>query len=255
MGHVRPLRRRRGDVNSTKPLQQVRRQLELALIVPVPWGPVDKWCLDALCLLEVPPGLRLRPVESHEQIPDAEGLVPQKLKKLRVLRVAPEQSLVLALSLSEPRELHKREYLLKAGQVCRNIYFIRTGLVRCYYVKGEHEVCTWFMKEGDVVISIESFYTQSPGHEYIQALEATEVHYISFDQLQQLYTEYPEFNTIGRIVTQTYHQHWARQLYAIRMHTAEERYQWLLHHHPELIPRVPAKYLATYLDIAEVTFK
>jgi len=151
------------------------------------------------------------------------------------------------------RQLDKKEYLLKAGQVCRNIYFIQGGLVRCYYLKDEAEVCTWFMKEGDVVISIQSFYTQTPGHEYIQALEPTEAHYISFDQLQQIFIEYPEFNVTGRIVTQIYHQHWAHQLFAIRMQTAQERYQWLMRHHAELIARVPAKYLATYLDIAEVT--
>ena len=85
------------------------------------------------------------------------------------------------------RELDKREYLLKAGQVCRNVYFITAGLVRCYYLKDEAEVCTWFMKEGDVVISIESFYTQSPGRKYIQALEPTEGHFINFDDLQRLY--------------------------------------------------------------------
>ena len=37
------------------------------------------------------------------------------------------------------------------------------------------------------------------------------------------------------------------------MQTDAERYQWLMEYHPELIARVPAKYLATYLDIAEVT--
>jgi len=151
------------------------------------------------------------------------------------------------------RKLDKKEFLLKAGQVCRNIYFIQGGLVRCYYLKDEAEVCTWFMKEGDVVISIESFYNQASGHEFIQALEPTEAHYISFEQLQRLYSEYPEFNTTGRIVTQFYHRHWARQLFAIRMQTAHERYQWLMQHHAELIARVPAKYLASYLDIAEVT--
>lgn len=151
------------------------------------------------------------------------------------------------------RVVPKKAFLLKAGHVCRDIYFIRKGILRCYYLKSDMEVCSWFMKENDLVISIESFYGQVPSYEYLQALEETEVWYISYTELQRIYQEYPEFNTTGRILTQKYHQHWARQLFAIRMHTAEERYRWLLDNHPELLLRVPAKYIATYLDIAEIT--
>ncbi len=151
------------------------------------------------------------------------------------------------------RVVPKKAFLLKAGHVCRDIYFIRKGILRCYYLKAEVEVCSWFMKERDLVISIESFYAQSPSYEYLQALEETEVWYISYAELQRIYQDYPEFNTTGRLLTQRYHQHWAQQLFAIRMHTAEERYRWLMDHHPELLLRVPAKFIATYLDIAEVT--
>jgi CRP-like cAMP-binding protein len=151
------------------------------------------------------------------------------------------------------RKLEKKAYLLKAGHICRNIYFIKKGILRCYYLKDDFEVCSWFMKENDVVISIESFYHQQPANEYLQALEGCELWYISHAQLQFIYQHYPEFNITGRIVTQHYHQHWSRQLFSIRMQTAEERYKWLLDNHSELLLRVPAKYLATYLDIAEVT--
>jgi len=156
-------------------------------------------------------------------------------------------------SILQQKTLPKKSYLLKAGHVCRNIYFIRKGILRCYYMKGDIEVCSWFMKERDLVISIESFYTQSPSYEYLQALEETEVWYISYNELQRIYRDFPEFNGTGRILTQQYHQHWAWQLFAIRMQSAEERYKWLMEHHPELLLRVAAKYIATYLDIAEVT--
>ena len=151
------------------------------------------------------------------------------------------------------KTLKKREYLLRAGQVCRNIYFIRKGMLRCYYLKDGKEVCSWFMKEGDVVISIESFYSQTASNEYLQALEETETWYISFQELQSIYHQFPCFNITGRIITQQYHQHWACQLFAIRMQSAEERYKWLMENHPQLLMRVPGKYIATYLDIAEVT--
>jgi CRP-like cAMP-binding protein len=143
------------------------------------------------------------------------------------------------------RELGKKEFLLKAGHVCRAICFVEDGLLRCFYKKGDVEVCSWFMKEGDVIVSIESFFQQKPSYESIQAVEDSTVHYIEYAELM--------FNITGRIVIEKYYQLWARQLYALRMNQAPERYNWLLENHNELILRVPAKYLASYLGITEGT--
>lgn len=65
------------------------------------------------------------------------------------------------------RKIKKKEYLLKAGHTSRHVCFIHTGLLRCFYVNGDIEVSSWFMKEGDIVFSIESFYTQTPSYESI----------------------------------------------------------------------------------------
>jgi CRP-like cAMP-binding protein len=151
------------------------------------------------------------------------------------------------------RELPKRTYLLKAGQISREVCFVEKGLLRCFYEKGELEVSAWFMKERDVIFSIESFYSQTPSYESIQALEDTSLFYISFDELEYIYGHFSEFNIIGRKLTTHYHTLWVRQLYNIRMTGAPERYHWLLDNHAELIQRVPAKYLASYLDISETT--
>ncbi len=110
----------------------------------------------------------------------------------------------LSLVLKEKTFL-KKEYLLKTNQVCKNIWFIKNGLVRCFYNKNSIEVCSWFMKEGDMVISVESFFKQKAGFENIQALEDTTVYYIEYSQLQEMYHTFPEFNFIGRVLTEKYY--------------------------------------------------
>lgn len=151
------------------------------------------------------------------------------------------------------KEVSKKDMVLKAGHVCRHIYFIEKGLLRCFYQKGNSEISSWFMKEGDLVVSIESFYCQQESYESIQALEDCTLHYIDYDELHHIYRTFPEFNYIGRELTQHYHILWTQQLYGLRMQTSQERYDWLLEHHSELILRVHAKYLASYLGITEVT--
>lgn len=158
----------------------------------------------------------------------------------------------LAVTLREKR-LAKKEYLLKAGQISRKICFISKGLLRCFYLKGNHEVSSWFMKEGDVIVSVESFFSQKESYEAIQALEDTLLYYVTFDELQFIYRHFPEFNFIARVLLQKYYTLSEQRLYSLRMQRSQERYQHLLKNQSDLILRVPAKHLASYLGITEVT--
>lgn len=151
------------------------------------------------------------------------------------------------------KEVKKKAFLLKAGHVCQHAYFIEQGLLRCYYLKGDHEVCSWFMKEGDFIISTESFFLQKSSHEYIQALEDSVLYYMHYKDLQTIYKQHPEFNFIGRVLTEKYYMLSEQRSYSLRMQRSQERYDYLLEHQPELLLRVPAKYLSSYLGITEVT--
>lgn len=151
------------------------------------------------------------------------------------------------------REFPKKAYLLKAGHISKNICFIGKGLLRCFYIKDNHEVSSWFMKEGDVIVSVESFFAQKESYESIQALEDTLVFYITYAELQAIYRRYPEFNFIGRVLLEKYYMLSEQRLYSLRMQRSQERYDYLFQHHPDLLLRVPAKHLASYLGITEVT--
>ena len=151
------------------------------------------------------------------------------------------------------KELNKKEYLLREGQICRNIYFIESGLLRCFYIRNEMEVSSWFMKEHDIIVSLESFFNQKPSCESIQAIECCSLHYISYDQLQFAYKHFPEFNFTARMLTEKYYAMSEQRLYAIRMQRAADRYAYLMENHPEIVLRVPSKFIASYLGITEVT--
>jgi len=142
----------------------------------------------------------------------------------------------------------REDYLLQTGKVCRNLYFIQKGLLKCYYVVHHRNVCDWFFGELETLVSIDSFYDQVPGKDYIQALEDCDLFYITYDQLSYLYRHFVEFNVIGRVLTNKYLRIWHRQARNIRMLTAEERYMFLLENQPELIRRVPVQELWRNVD-------
>lgn len=156
-------------------------------------------------------------------------------------------------SILKTREAGKKEFLLKAGHTCRWIWFVQQGLLRCYYDKEGVEICSWFMSAGDVIISVESFFQQKPSYESIQVIEDSLLYYIDYRELQAIYHRYPEFNFIGRVLTERYYTLSEQRLYSLRMQRAQDRYDYIRQHFPELILKVPAKYLASYLGITEVT--
>ena len=147
----------------------------------------------------------------------------------------------------------KDQVILEIGEVCRNLYFIKKGALRCFYFVNGKEVSDWFFWEGETVVSIDSFYQQIRSEDCIQALEDCELYYISFKDLEYLYEHYIEFNFIGRVLTikylRVFHQH-ARN---IRKLPAADRYQYLLRTQPDLIQRIPLGPLASWLNMEPET--
>ncbi len=150
--------------------------------------------------------------------------------------------------------LKKKQVYLREGTVSDKISFVISGLLRSYTVDNEgKETTCWFMKEGDVTISVKSFFEHSPSAEYIEAIEPCTLLYITYYELEMLYKKYPEFNVVGRLVVQKYYVLSEERLAGIRNKKAEERYALLMKTHPEIIQRAPVQYLASYLGIDKAT--
>lgn len=150
----------------------------------------------------------------------------------------------------KPKELKRKEFLLKAGHICQNICFIERGLLRCFYSLHGKEVTAWLMKEGDVITSVESFFLQVPSYESIQAYEDCTIHYITYDELQFAYEKFKEFADIRLKLTENYYIESERRLFLLRGHNAPEKIEYMKKYHPDLVARLKQKDLASYLDIS-----
>ncbi len=150
----------------------------------------------------------------------------------------------------KPCNVKKGTILLKEGQVCSTIFFITKGLVRSYYLKDNIEISSWFMKEGDIIISVESFFTQKPSYEYLHTLEDCELWGISYQDLDYIYHNLPEFNFIGRVLTEKYYIKSELRLYNIRKQKGKDRYSIFMTNEPDLIRRIPSKYIASHLGLS-----
>ncbi len=146
-------------------------------------------------------------------------------------------------------ELPKKHVILKEGQRSDHIFMVISGLLRSYYLKEGEEITSSLMPEGYLVVSPNSFYNRRAGYEFIETLEPCVVARLHYDQLQRIYREHLEFNYISRVLTEHYLNINERRMFMLRRQSAEEKYNYFMENHPDLLQRVPLKYICTYLGI------
>ena len=143
----------------------------------------------------------------------------------------------------------KRKLLLKEGAFCEHVYFIVKGAVRGFTREGQKEITTWITVENELVSSILTLNNQKPSVENIQVLENTELLVMSFEAMQTMYTEMPEFNVVARKLLERYYADAERRAFIARLTKAENKYRHFLLHHEPLSNRIPLKYIASYLGM------
>ncbi|HEY4065182.1 MAG TPA: cyclic nucleotide-binding domain-containing protein [Puia sp.] len=149
------------------------------------------------------------------------------------------------------KKLKRKEYLLKVGHNCGNIYFVDQGLLRAYYIKGKKEISHHFFKEGEICVDVDSFLSQQYSMFNIQALEDCTLYFISYAELQHIYARFSEFEKVSRILIEKCHIIQIQRFQAMWMQPSEDRYKWLSKTFPDFHQRIPAKYLASYIGVTE----
>lgn len=152
------------------------------------------------------------------------------------------------------RKFDKKELLTKAGEVENYFNFILKGLIRKYYVKGKEEINTQISFVGHIIHSQESFHSRTPSDYFVEAIEPSTVASISYSDLETIFASSKKMEHLGRLVithTMMLKDRWQVQL--VKM-TPRERFLNFVTRNPELMQRVPQKYLASYLNIKPETF-
>lgn len=145
--------------------------------------------------------------------------------------------------------LPKRKFLLKEGELCKHVYFIRKGAVRGFFKEGAKEITTWITVENEMVTAITALVKPLPVSSSIQLLENSELLSLPIDIMEQAYTLFPEFNIVARKLLQQYYADAELRACISRLTNAKSKYQYFQLHHPALVNRIPLKYIASYLGI------
>ncbi|NPE47990.1 Crp/Fnr family transcriptional regulator [Sphingobacterium sp. arapr2] len=142
----------------------------------------------------------------------------------------------------------KKENLLEEGQVCRYHYFVLKGILRKFFVSEKGvEQTTEFAIENWWLTDNMAYEHKLVSSFYIQAVEKSEVLYISQERQDELIGEFPIMERYFRFVYQrAYAAAQLRVKYLFSL-SKEEFYRDMVVKYPEFVQRVPQYLIASYL--------
>ncbi|MFB9056441.1 Crp/Fnr family transcriptional regulator [Mariniflexile ostreae] len=148
----------------------------------------------------------------------------------------------------------KNQQLVRQGDICKTLYFIKQGMGRSYYLKENgKEITQWFFGTGKFMSSVDSFFQQSPSLYYLEVLEDSILYSISKEKIDILFAKYPKMEKLGRLVSTEMLTRVVNKLNAVQFQTARERYDYMLTEFPDIAHHVPLGHMASYLGMTQET--
>ena len=153
-----------------------------------------------------------------------------------------------------PKKVRKRQYILNAGDVCRYITFIETGLLRSFTVDDEgHEHVVQFATEGWWISDVGSFVSGTDALYNIEALEDSELLHLTKQSMDELLAKVPVMERFFRLLMQNNIVALQRRVIAYMSLSAEEKYLKLMEVAPDVMNRASQQHIASYLSITPET--
>jgi len=154
----------------------------------------------------------------------------------------------------EIREFEKKVKVINAGEVERYLNVIAWGLVRKYLPVRNREITVQLASEGHIIHSELSFHYRVPSRSVVETIEPSVFLSISYDSLEQLYERFPKVERLGRLMISDLFIKKDNRYFDQLRKTTRERFLEYVKTHPQMLQRVPQKYIASYLNIKPETF-
>lgn len=171
----------------------------------------------------------------------------------RFVEISAEEFAVLGKYI-EIRHFNKKVKLLNIGEREGYVNFIVKGLVRKFFYRHKEEVVTQIAKEGELICSSVSFLSGVVSDYVVETVEVTTVFSISVQNIEKIYEMGHKMQRMGRLVIIDWllqKEYWEHERIKL---DPKQRFLKFINGNPDLLIRVPQKYLASYLNIKPETF-
>ena len=181
-----------------------------------------------------------------------------KFKKLldffsSYIQLRPEE-IVSVASILRFASIKKNDFWVQEGEVCDRIGLILKGYARTYYLDHQNRDMTYqFIWEFNILVSLRSFIRRKPSVCSIVAMENLEVLYANYEDLMELAEKHPRLEGLVKELVSDNFPDLNAHTKLLQMVSAQDRYEYLVTSHPDIVKRVPLKHIASYLGMSTET--
>lgn len=187
------------------------------------------------------------------------GRTIMEITKIKVFiqsfHILPKEVIEELLSKLTLIELPSNSYLLREGNICKDIWLIEKGLARHFNVdnKGK-ERNTWFAAEESITTELYSLINNVPSKESIQLIEDSKIYKLCYADILELLNKHHQFCIwYLKIIEQFYFKQTDKRINELQFLDATQRYNELLQHNPSFNQRISLGNIASYLNITQET--
>ncbi|WP_428327825.1 Crp/Fnr family transcriptional regulator [Mucilaginibacter sp.] len=164
-----------------------------------------------------------------------------------------DEDLPLLASCAVSRGLKRGELLLKEGEVCREIYLVKSGYLRTYYNKEGELINLNFAFEGDFTTNLQSIRSKQKSDFTIEAGEDSLVWIFNLDKINERFNANPQVISFIRRLAIYILLASEEHSTLFKLYTPTERYRYIEKSKPQLLQRISLSQLASYLGVARET--
>lgn len=179
---------------------------------------------------------------------DKNEIISQHLKNFAALT---DQDIAESQPFWKARKINKGDFFNMQRMVCNDLGLVVKGIFRIYYhdPNTEEDKNLFFFSENQFVVSFRSFISQTPCWYFIEAMEHSEIVFISYRDLNALYEANPNWGKFGRLLAELFFAYAQSRTEEFMFFSHEQRYLKLLEEHPNIVDRIPAYHIASFLGI------
>ena len=148
------------------------------------------------------------------------------------------------------KEYNKKDFLLRSGEIQKNMCYVCKGLVRRYYInESGNSITTGFIKENEYATDYPAFIRQKATKYFMECLEPSIIIELSYSDIQEGYKKFSNNEKYGRLVAEYVLTVQTDRVESFLFENAEERYLNFIDQNPDIMNRISLTHLSSYLGI------
>lgn len=152
------------------------------------------------------------------------------------------------------RNVRKHQYLLQDGDEARHEYWIAKGIFRVFYIDKEgKEHIVQFAQQNWWMSDYGAYFKQSKTRMHIECMESGEVFATTLQAREKLAAHHHKMEHFFRMKLTNGYVSQQRRIMSLLSSSPQERYEEFADLYPNIMQKIPKKYIAEYLGVSRET--